>query len=665
MTYTNVGLAFLVLLAGSLAVGSARSWRSGGWVAAAFVATATILAWADGLKVLVNGRAVEGFVFALPGFGSQLAVMLDPLGAGFLMVITAVSLIATIYSVGYMGFYKKESPRRFYSLLQLFIAGMIGVVAVADWLFFIVLWELMTLASYFLVTFERSDPRAVRAGFKYFIMTHVATAGLLVSAIVLWSGTGSWSFQAHGEGLEALSVAMRGFLLALYLIAFSTKAGIFPMGDWLPDAHPAAPSGVSAILSGVMIKLGAYGVIRVFWDVLPGVGTASELTTWGLVIVLLGTLSAFVGGVTAMKENDAKRLLAFSSISQMGYIFLALGIAVAFSVTPGMSLLVMLALLAAGFHILNDAIYKSLLFMNAGSILYSTGTRDINKVGGLAVVMPVAAAAGLVGVASLSGLPPMNGFASKWFIYQASISGGISLSPLIVAAVVAFFVGLSTLAYSLKYFNIAFLGKPAASSGKAVPIPLTMTFAQVVPALACILIGLLPFRAIGAVSSAMSVPSADMFGIGRVGGLMTVASGGAVSAIWSPIVLFGLFLIFFVLAEVLRASGRASMRVVPSWYGGEEHLDDEVRFRAKGFYSPFNEAFAHVYPRLAIPRLPSLGRIRAALDLDKWLYGPALRGSGRFVDKVSRSHIGVPQIYMIWQVAGMIVVVALLFALVK
>ena len=665
MTYTNVGLAFLVLLAGSLAVGSARSWRSGGWVAAAFVATATILAWADGLKVLVNGRAVEGFVFALPGFGSQLAVMLDPLGAGFLMVITAVSLIATIYSVGYMGFYKKESPRRFYSLLQLFIAGMIGVVAVADWLFFIVLWELMTLASYFLVTFERSDPRAVRAGFKYFIMTHVATAGLLVSAIVLWSGTGSWSFQAHGEGLEALSVAMRGFLLALYLIAFSTKAGIFPMGDWLPDAHPAAPSGVSAILSGVMIKLGAYGVIRVFWDVLPGVGTASELTTWGLVIVLLGTLSAFVGGVTAMKENDAKRLLAFSSISQMGYIFLALGIAVAFSVTPGMSLLVMLALLAAGFHILNDAIYKSLLFMNAGSILYSTGTRDINKVGGLAVVMPVAAAAGLVGVASLSGLPPMNGFASKWLIYQASISGGINLSPLIVAAVVAFFVGLSTLAYSLKYFNIAFLGKPAASSGKAVPIPLTMTFAQVVPALACILIGLLPFRAIGAVSSAMSVPSADMFGIGRVGGLMTVASGGAVSAIWSPIVLFGLFLIFFVLAEVLRASGRASMRVVSSWYGGEEHLDDEVRFRAKGFYSPFNEAFAHVYPRLAIPRLPSLGRIRAALDLDKWLYGPALRGSGRFVDKVSRSHIGVPQIYMIWQVAGMIVVVALLFALVK
>ncbi len=665
MTYTNVGLAFLVLLAGSLAVGSARSWRSGGWVAAAFVATATILAWADGLKVLVNGRAVEGFVFALPGFGSQLAVMLDPLGAGFLMVITAVSLIATIYSVGYMGFYKKESPRRFYSLLQLFIAGMIGVVAVADCLFFIVLWELMTLASYFLVTFERSDPRAVRAGFKYFIMTHVATAGLLVSAIVLWSGTGSWSFQAHGEGLGALSVAMRGFLLALYLIAFSTKAGIFPMGDWLPDAHPAAPSGVSAILSGVMIKLGAYGVIRVFWDVLPGVGTASELTTWGLVIVFLGTLSAFVGGVTAMKENDAKRLLAFSSISQMGYIFLALGIAVAFSVTPGMSLLVMLALLAAGFHTLNDAIYKSLLFMNAGSILYSTGTRDINKVGGLAVVMPAAAAAGLVGVASLSGLPPMNGFASKWLINQASSSGGISLSPLIVAAVVAFFVGLSTLAYSLKYFNIAFLGKPAASSGKAVPIPLTMTFAQVVPALACILIGLLPFRAIGAVSSAMSVPSADMFGIGRVGGLMTVASGGAVSAIWSPIVLFGLFLIFFVLAEVLRASGRASMRVVPSWYGGEEHLDDEVRFRAKGFYSPFNEAFAHVYPRLAIPRLPSLGRIRAALDLDKWLYGPALRGSGRFVDKVSRSHIGVPQIYMIWQVAGMIVVVALLFALVK
>ncbi len=665
MAYTNVELAFLLLLVGALVASQARSWRSAGWIATFFVGAATALAWTDGLRVLTTGNPVEGFIAALPNFGSKLAVSLDPLGAGFLLIVTAVSLIATIYSIGYMGWYRNESPRRFYPLLLLFIAGMMGVVAVQDWLFFIVLWELMTLASYFLVTFERSDPQAVRAGFKYFIMTHVATAGLLVTAIVLWSSTGSFAFAAHGTALSTMSLALRSLLLALYLIAFSTKAGIFPMGDWLPDAHPSAPSGVSAILSGVMIKLGAYGVLRVFWDVLPQAGNRVELLTWGAIIAFLGTLSAFVGGVTAMKENDAKRLLAFSSISQMGYIFLALGVAIAFSAVKGLSGLALLALLAAGFHILNDAIYKSLLFMNAGSILYATNTRDINKVGGLAAVMPLAAAAGLVGVASLSGLPPMNGFASKWLIYQSSIAGGLHFAPFIAAAVVAFFVSLSTLAYSLKYYNTAFLGKPAKTSASAVKLPGTMTFAQIVPALACIAIGLAPFWTIKLVSSALGVSTTGMFAPGGIGGLSTIAANGAIPAAWSPILLLGLFLVFFVIAEALRGSGRVHTRVVPSWLGGEEHTDDEVRFRAHGFYSPFNEAFAKVYPHIPLPRLPSLARLRSVLDLDNWLYGPAMRAGGAFVDKLSRSHMGVPQVYMIWQVAGMIIVVALLFALVR
>jgi len=665
MAYTNVEVAFLLLLVGALAVARAQSWRSGGWIAAVFVGASTVLAWIDGLRVLTTGKPVEGFIAALPNFDSQLAVSLDPLGAGFLLIVTGVSFIATIYSIGYMGWYQHESPRRFYSLLLLFIAGMMGVVSVADWLFFIVLWELMTLASYFLVTFERSDPQAVRAGFKYFIMTHVATAGLLVTAIVLWSSTGSFAFGAHGTALCTMSLAMRSLLLVFYLIAFSTKAGIFPMGDWLPDAHPSAPSGVSAILSGVMIKLGAYGILRVFWDVLPQTGHRAELLTWGAIIAFLGTLSAFVGGVTAMKENDAKRLLAFSSISQMGYIFLALGVAIAFSGAPGLSGLALLALLAAGFHILNDAIYKSLLFMNAGSILYVTNTRDINEVGGLAAVMPLVAATGLVGVASLSGLPPMNGFASKWLIYQSSIAGGLHFSPFIAVAVVAFFVSLSTLAYSLKFFNTAFLGKPAKTTPPTVKMPVTMTIAQIVPALACLAIGLAPFWAIKTVASVFGVSASEMFKVTGLSGLSTVAANGAIPAAWSPILLLGLFVLFFLIAEAIRASGRVQTRAVPSWLGGEEHTDDEVRYRAHGFYSPFNEAFANIYPHIPLPRLPSLARLRSVLDLDTWLYGPATRAGGAFVDKVSRSHMGVPQIYMIWQVAGMIIVVALLFALVR
>ncbi|MCL5102904.1 MAG: oxidoreductase [Armatimonadetes bacterium] len=659
-----VEVAFALLIAGAIAAGLMRSWRSAGWMATVFVGAATAFAWMAALSVLASGKPAHAFIVALPGFGSELSVSLDLLGAGFLLIITAVSFLSTLYSVGYMGIYRHESPGRFYFLLQVFLAGMVGVVCVADWLFFIVLWELMTLASYFLVTFERDSPEAVRAGFKYFVMTHVATAGLLVTAVVLWRMTGSFSFEAHRAGMEMLGPVLRNLLLALYLIAFSTKAGIFPFGDWLPDAHPAAPSGVSAILSGVMIKLGAYGVLRVFWGMLPDAGTRAELMTWGVIIAALGTLSAFVGGVTAMRQNDSKRLLAFSSISQTGYIFLALGIGVAFTGHKGLENLALLGFLGAGFHILNDAVYKSLLFMSAGSVLFSTGTRDLNKIGGLSAVMPIAAGAGLIGVLSLAGLPPTNGFASKWVIYQASISGGLQFAPFIAAAVVAFFVSLSTLAYALKFYSTAFLGATDAPQ-PTVPLPGTMNLAQGVLALVCIAVGLSPFWAMGAVSRIFGAGLSQAFYVTRSGSFGTLPTGGAISAAWSPLLLFGGLLVCFLIAELIRSSGRAQVRAVPNWLCGEEHPSDELRFRAKGFYSPFNEAFAKVYPHVPIPRWPGLKRLRAALDLDTWLYNPLVRTGGNAVDKVSRSHVGIPQLYMIWQVAGMVLVIAVLIWVVK
>ncbi len=665
MVLTNVTVAFLLLLVGALVTGIMRSWRPTGWVAAFFVGLSTFLAWSDGLKVLLGRGMVQGLVMPFPKVGAELAVSLDPLGSGFLVLITGVSFLATLYSIGYMECYPGENAGRFYSLLQVFIAAMIGVVSVADWLVFLVFWELMTLASYFLVTFERGNPQAVRAGFKYFIMTHVATAGLLVAMLVLWDGTSSFSFAAHKAGLGLMTPSVRNFLLVLYLLAFSTKAGILPMGDWLPDAHPAAPSGVSAILSGVMIKLGAYGVLRVFWGTLTEIGGRTEVLAWGAVIAFLGALSALVGGLTAMKENDAKRLLAYSSISQTGYIFVALGIAVSFSQSESLPSLALLGLLGAGFHIFNDALYKSLLFMNAGSLLYSTGTRNLNRIGGLSSVMPAAAAAGLVGIVSLSGLPPTNGFASKWLIYQSSISGGLHFAPFVIVAVVIFFVSLTTLAYSLKYYDSAFLGKPAEGTAIARPIPPTMIWPQGVLALACLVAGLAPSWVVRPVASVFGEPLASTLHVGRAGGLTTIPAGGALGANWSPIALLFVFLFAFLIAEAIRNAGRAKTRVVPSWYGGEEHVDEEVRFRAQGLYSPFNEVFANVYPCLKFPRLPKMEGLRSILDLDSWLYGPLRRIGTAFVDWVSRSHVGIPQLYIVWQVGGMIVVLVLLFVLIR
>ncbi|MGC8834324.1 MAG: proton-conducting transporter membrane subunit [Armatimonadota bacterium] len=659
----NVEISLLLLILGALVVGPIRSWKAAGWTAAAVTVVATAIAWTDAVRVLSTGKVLYASVAHLPRFGSELAVHLDRIGAGFLLLTTAIPSMAAVFSIGYMGRYTKEHPGRFYCLFQLFTASMMGVVSVADWLFFIAFWELMTLASYFLVVFERDEPAVARAGFKYFVMTHVATAGLLVAAVALWRATDSFAFDNHARGLADAVPTVRHILLALYLLAFATKAGLFPMGDWARDAYPAAPSSVSAVMSGITSKLGIYGVFRVFHDALPVSASRTELLVWGIVITALGVVSALVTGLRAMQEGDTKRLLAFSSMSQAGYIFLALGIGVAFSGPGGLPAVALVAFLGAGFHILNDALYKSLLFMNAGSVLYATGLRDLNKVGGLLSVMPVTAAAGLVGVLSLSGIPPTNGFVSKWLIYQASISGGIQFAPFLVAAVAAFFVSLSTLGYSLRYCCTAFLGKLAPSREELNPVPKTMTAAQGVLSVVCLVIGLSPYWVVSGLNLIFDLQK--VYRVGAFGSLVSVGADGQASAAWNPIGLLIALVVCVLIAEAVRRLGGAAVRTVPTWYGGEEHPDDEVRFRAHGLYSPFNAAFSKVYPTIPLPQIGGTPSVRAVLDIDRWLFNPLVKIGADLVSAISRTHVGTPQLYLIWQVVGMAVVLAVLLAVVR
>ncbi|MDH7602715.1 MAG: proton-conducting transporter membrane subunit, partial [Armatimonadota bacterium] len=596
MFQSNVEIAFLALVVGAIIAGIPRSWRTAGWLAAIFVGAAAVLCWLDAVDVLAGGKTLHSLVLNIPFFAASLAVDLDPLGAGFLILMITVTFLAAIYSIGYMSEEKTEKPFRFYTPLLLFAAGMVGVVSVQDWLMFFVFWELMTLASYLLVVFKKEDPIVQRASLKYFIMTHVASVGLLVAAIVLWHKTGSFSFGDQAAALKNSTLLLRNTLLALYFLAFATKAGIFPLGDWLPDAHPAAPSGVSAILSGAMIKLGAYGILRVFWQLMSDGLTRTELLTWGVIIAAFGTVSAFVGGVTAMRENDFKRQLAFSSIGQTGYIFLALGIGIALLKSHRFEPIALLAMLGAGFHMLNDAVYKSLLFMNAGSVLYSTGTSDLRKVGGLFAVMPGVAIAAFVGVLSLSGLPPTNGFASKWVIYQSAVSAGLVFSPFLVMAVIAFFASLSTFAYSLKFFYGSAFLEPPSEEYEPRRLPLTMSFSQVLLAVICIAIGLVPVLAVDSVASVFQMPRHALYRVGAFGELATNPVAHPLSAVWNPVGLALALIVCFALAEWVRGLGKAKVRAVPNWHCGEEHPEKEVRFRAQDFYAPFNEIFAKVYP---------------------------------------------------------------------
>jgi hydrogenase-4 component B len=663
--------AIVILTAGAVVTAAmARNRSTGGWVALLFVAFAAAMSAVVALPVLVNGEPagyVSGII--IPGLQAELSFTVDALSALFLILIAIVAVVATLYSIGYMESYPRENLARYYAPLLLFIAGMIGVVSVSDWFFFLVFWEFMTLASYFLVIFERENPVSLRAGFKYFLITHVATALMFAAAIITWkaSAVPGFDFLFARQSMETMAHARPWLLhlvLALWFIGFGTKAGMYPFGDWLPDAHPAAPSSVSAMLSGIMIKLGVYGIARVFlWTIMPAL-SHDAVIVWGLVIAAFGVASAVIGSIVAVQQNDCKRLLAFSSIGQMGYILMGLGMGISFlRIAP---LFGALALLAAFYHLVNDAMFKSLLFFNAGSVVYHTGTRDLNQIGGLSQVMPAAAATAVVGALALAGLPPLNGFVSKWILYQSAILGGLRYPVFVGLGLIALFVSVVSLAYAMKFVGIAFMGKAApAPSAHGRAIPWTMNVAQVVLAAICVGIGLAPAAVASGLYGILRGSAAGLAERSQVLGgtawTLSLAPGGTTTAAWNPVLMLVLFGGLIVVSYGIMRLAGAPVRQVECWYCGEEHGDELVRFRAQGVFATFNRAFAGIYPTVRLPRLAFPRFVERAFDLDSWLYGPFIRVGSRVAERVSRTHIGIPQMYMIWQIVGMIVVLALLF----
>ncbi|UCH34322.1 MAG: oxidoreductase [Armatimonadota bacterium] len=664
------------ILAGGAVVSAAmyRNRRSAGWAAFLFVALATLVVLSVALPVLVSGQPAEyASEIAIPGLEAKLDLSVDTLSALFLLMIVIVSAVATFYSIGYMDSYPQENVARYYGPLLLFIGGMIGVVSVSDWFFFLVFWEFMTLASYFLVIFEHDNPVSLRAGFKYFLITHVATGLMFAAAIITWQSGAvrGFDFATSQQSLATVAEARPWLLhlvLGLWFVGFGTKAGMYPFGDWLPDAHPAAPSSVSAMLSGVMIKIGVYGIARVFLWTAFSMLTREAVIAWGIVIATFGVASAVVGSIAAVQQNDCKRLLAFSSIGQMGYILMALGMGLAFlRIAP---LFGALALLAAFYHMVNDAAFKSLLFLNAGSVVYHTGSRDLNRIGGLSGVMPVAAATAVIGALALAGLPPLNGFVSKWILYQTAIIGGLNYAVFVVLGLIALFVSVVSLAYAMKFVGVAFMGKESPTkSAHAGPLPWTMNAAQVVLALICVGLGLAPVWASHAIYGVLRAGPVALAESGQVlagtGVTLALAPGGLATAAWNPVLLAVLFGGLMVVAYGVMRSAGAPVREVGSWYCGEEHADELVRFRAQGLFAPFNRAFSGIYPTIRVPRVSFPRIVERVFDLDGWLYGPLIRGGGKLAERLSRTHIGIPQMYMLWQVVGMIVVLALLFLLLR
>jgi len=435
--------------------------------------------------------------------------------------------------------------------------------------------------------------------------------------------------------LASSNPAIMYTVLALFFIGFATKAGVLPFGDWLPDAYPAAPSGASAAFAGTMSKLGIYGMLRVIVGMVP---TAEAAVVWGIVIAIFGTASIFFGTLAALAQDDSKRLMSFHVIGQIGYMML--GIGVGLCLLPSAPVLGALAMIAGTFHLINNVCYKSCLLMNAGSVLYRTGTRDLNRVGGLSQLMPWTAATAAVAALSIAGVPPLSGFASKWMIYASTITAGIKHPLFLILALVALFVSLVTLASFLKFFGSAFLGKLAGGKAKEGEreVPFTMVFPQAILALLCVLFGLVPVLAVTAVYHAMgsavtmSAAGFELPALSRlIGdswfGIQMKTDGAAVGA-WIPLVVLAALVACLMLAIIIRWLGGAPVRQVASWYGGEEHADELVRGRAHGFVLPFKKAFAKVYPQIGLPHWGYPRRLQQVFDLDSWLYARGRRESG-------------------------------------
>jgi hydrogenase-4 component B len=645
-----------------------------GYLAAATIMAINVLIFMIVYQVFTTSVPfVAGPLFTIPGIGAELVITIDKLSAVFLSLIGIVALLAALYSVDYMDSYPKEGLARFYPFLVLFAASMAMVVSVSDLFFFFIFWEFMTLSSYFLVIFEKDDPTVLRAGFKYLIMTHIGTVCMFIAAFVLQSFGHSFRFEQIGLGLGQLASASPfglHIVLGLFFVGFATKAGVYPFGTWLPDAHPAAPSGVSAILSGVMIKMGIYGILRVFLYLLP-VTPASFL--WGNIIAVFGTISIVIGTLNALVQKDSKRLLAFHSIGQIGYVLLAAGIGISF--IRDYPAIAAIAVIAGLYHMVNHAFFKSLLFLNAGSVLYRTGLKDLNKLGGLWSLMPVTAVTAAVASLSISGIPPFNGFASKWLIYQVSILGGIKLPLFVICGVAAVFISAVTMASFIKFFSTAFLGDmPGEISGltSKKKIGLNMKVSQVILSLFCLLLGLLPVlpaaALYGALSNSALAPALPQFSAlfnSSAGGLEVLLDGKTVG-VWKPLLIFTVFLGLVVLSYVLTKLAGSKKRIVDVWLCGECYDKEQVRYRAHSFYLSFQNVIEKwFFPHISSPSGKSTGKVYQALDFDHKFYYPFVSGIMKFAGKLKKTHNGMPHLYLLWQVMGIIVVMFLFILLAR
>lgn len=468
-----------------LALLTGRNESAGKIVGCTFGVVAAALALVAGLSAIV-GPVSE---FSVGTVFLEFSLRLDPLAGIMVAVISMLALVAWLYGFSYFDEYQGHGIGVMCFFMNLFIASMNCVITVDNAFWFLVFFELMSLTSYFLVITEQNEA-SIKGGFMYFVMAHVGFFMIMASFFTMAGMTGSFDFAAFRATEFAPGIASLCFILAFF--GFGFKAGMIPFHSWLPMAHPAAPSNVSALMSGGMIKIGIFGIVKVAFDLL---GASDCQLWWGLTVLLFGAISSVLGVAYALSEHDIKRLLAYHSVENIGIILLGVGVALV-GAALGSPVLTVLGLLAGLFHLINHAMFKGLLFLGAGSVLFATGTRDMESLGGLRHIMPTTAVCFLIGSLAISAIPPLNGFVSEWFTYQGLITAAMGGDPLIkvvcaFCTVMLAITGALAVTCFVKAYGVTFLGRARsekAANAKEVPVP--MKFSMVLLAAVCVVLGI-------------------------------------------------------------------------------------------------------------------------------------------------------------------------------
>ncbi len=608
-----------------------------------------LLGW-TAVRLLLTGTVTQlSLPTSIPSFAPTLA--LDPLSAFFLILMGIAGITASTYAVGY--YRHPHSTQRAgvaFLLTNGLIASMAGVAMAADVLTFLVAWEVMTMTSFGLVALEHERRENARAAYTYLATTHVGT-GFLIAAFFLLAGAAGGS---RFDDFRVLAIIPHtGWLVLFLIVGFGTKAGLYPLHGWLPLAHPAAPSPASALMSGVMIKLGIYGLVRFLFDLLPAVDSA-----WGILLLALALASSFFGVAQALTQHDLKRLLAYHSVENIGIILLGVAMAILFR-SAGLGGLAAAALTGGLLHTLNHMLFKSLLFYGAGAIQQGAGVRDVEHLGGLLRRMPWTGLSFLVGALAICAIPPLNGFASEWLVYRALLQGTSLPYPhqqllSVVGAAVLALVGGLALACFVKAFGTVFLGMPrSAGAGAAIEASPAMRAAMTASAALCVLLGVFPALAVIPIQKVIgSLRAFQVMPIAPISAWPALGGGDGTFAAWAvALAVSGAWAGALLVPWILRTP----VRCYRTWDCGYAHLSPRTQYSAYAFVQPLLVIFSKVYrsrARIRVNRkyFPSQIRygVRRFPAIDRRLLDLGGRLAVMFSAQVNRLQAGSIHLYLLY-----------------